>query len=402
MNFWTKFSYILISTIVLNYQATSLSVASAQTVPAELETLPSVSSIPETIQGNNEIISDQASIEEPVVQNKLEIILVKRFLVKIQLPGGDFHGSGVIIAKEGTTYYVLTAEHTIPEKNKQYTLETHDGLKHLISPSKVSRALGRYRDGDLDLALLSFTSENLYSVARIANSSLLTERNSVYLSSWNPSDQKELEIITGNIKNPPYLGRQISYALNKDAEIGTSGSPLLNNSRCVVGIHVARSGTIGKIYLGIPINSILVFLTFLNASSGDKNFPVSTSSLESCDNSNVSVESDNLLINVCRSYQSYNKQLSGQKEALQWLEEQIEPSILEEFAQKWRDSATNDSMIKLTDVCSSYGYKPESLAHQEPALQFLQSQLSQAIITKFIKKWFSFSALGASSSPAQL
>ncbi|NER93430.1 MAG: trypsin-like peptidase domain-containing protein [Symploca sp. SIO1B1] len=386
----------------MNYQATSLSVASAQTVPGELETLESFSPIPETIQGNNESLIAQASREEPVVQNQWEILLVKRFLVKIKPPGGDLYGSGVIIAKEGTTYYVLTAEHTMPEKNKPYTLETHDGLEHPINPSQVSRALGRYRDGDLDLALLSFTSENPYSVARMANSSLLTELNSVYLSSWNPSAPRELEIITGSINNPPYLGRSISYALNKDAVGGTSGSPLLNSSRCVVGIHVAKPGTFGKIYLGIPSNSILVFLTFLNASSGDKNFPVSTSSLESCDNSNVSVESDNLLINVCKSYQSYNKQFSSQKEALQSLEEQIEPSILEEFAQKWRNSATNDGAIKLIDVCLSYGHQPESLVHQEPALQFLQSQLSQEIITEFIKKWFSLPARGTSSSPTQL
>ncbi|NES00047.1 MAG: trypsin-like peptidase domain-containing protein [Symploca sp. SIO1B1] len=410
MNLLFRFSSILFSAIVFSYPTSSLTVASAQAVTAEAKKIANVNSVQETTQYHNESHIVEASTVKQTLQNDVNEILARRLLrrlkeitIKIKLPSGKIYGSGVIIAKEGETYYVLTAKHVVELENEQYTLETHDGSQHLINPSQISRALGQVSKGGLDLALLSFTSEKFYSVAEIDYPLSLKLKSDVYVSSWNPNPLQpdELDLINGQVRRLDSLDNHIHYKLNENAEGGTSGGPLLNKSNCLVGIHSAEGRAI-ELNLAIPIDSILVFLTFLNASSANKNLPVSTSSLESCDNSNVSTEGSKLLINVCRSYQSYKqvaqKELLSQKEALQWLGEQIEPSILEEFAQKWRDSATNDGAIKLTDVCSSYGDKQESLTHQDPALQFLQSQLSQEIITEFIEKWFTIIL----PSPAQL
>ncbi|NES22490.1 MAG: trypsin-like peptidase domain-containing protein [Symploca sp. SIO3E6] len=403
MIFLFKLSSILISAIVFSYPTTSLTVALAQTITTELKKLANISSIQETSQGDNEGLIFQVSTVKQTLQDNIDELLAKRLLkklkqitVKIKLPSGKLNGSGIIIAKEGKTYYVLTAKHVVWVKNYQYRLETHDGSQHVINPSQISRALGQISKGGLDLALLSFTSERHYNVAEIANPLSLNLKSDVYVSSWNPSQTDELEIIKGEVRKLGFPDNYIYYKLNEDAEKGTSGSPLLNNSDCLVGTHGAKP-LFGSLDLAIPLDSILVFLTFLNASADDKNFPVSTSSLQSCGDSNISIQSSDLLNNVCNSYQSY-EQLPRQKKALQWLEEQVEPSILEEFAQKWRDSAVNDGAIKLTDACLNYGNQQASLVHQETAVQFLQSQLSQEIITEFIEKWFT----PTPPSPAQL
>ncbi len=404
MNFWARFSSVFITAIVFSYQTTSLTVASTQTVPTERHILAKFTSIQDPIQVSNEGLIVQESTVESGFQHDVELRLAKRFTVKIKLPGGTFLGSGVIIAKEDRTYYVLTAKHVVEVKNQQYKLETYDGSEYLIEPNQVSRALGEYRDGDLDLALLSFTSDNHYSVAKMANPLSLAEENFVALYGWNPSKPEELEINAGEIEHSPYSNvfldsePYIHYTLDQDAQKGTSGGLLMNSNACLLGIHVAKK-YIGGNNIGIPIDSILVFLTFLNASSEDKSFPVSTSSWQSCGDSNFSTQSNNLLINVCKSY---DDEFPSQKNALEWLEEQIESSTIEEFARKWRNSATNDGAIKLIDVCWSYGHKPEAWEHQNSALQYLQSQLSQEIINQFIQNWFASPTPGTTPSPPQL
>ncbi|WP_295616411.1 trypsin-like peptidase domain-containing protein, partial [Chamaesiphon sp. GL140_3_metabinner_50] len=90
--------------------------------------------------------------------------------VRIEDSAGN--GSGVIVAKQGNTYYVLTAKHVLetPPTDKQpkqrhtgIKVITHDQESYQIQPSDIRLAEG------VDLAIVKFTSQTNYPVAKIGN-----------------------------------------------------------------------------------------------------------------------------------------------------------------------------------------------------------------------------------------
>ena len=94
----------------------------------------------------------------------------KQITVRIDSSSGA-NGSGIIVAKEGNTYVVLTAEHVICEKDKEtndcigHTYEIVDpyGNKYPIDTSTINRQEG------VDLAVVRFTSTENYPIAQLAN-----------------------------------------------------------------------------------------------------------------------------------------------------------------------------------------------------------------------------------------
>ncbi|NCR63297.1 MAG: serine protease [Microcystis aeruginosa LG11-05] len=94
----------------------------------------------------------------------------KGFTVRID-SSSKANGSGVIIAKKGNIYTVLTAAHVLCEKiaeektcvNFTYTVVTRDGKTRKIEKSTIIRQEG------VDLAVFQFESQDNYPVAEIAN-----------------------------------------------------------------------------------------------------------------------------------------------------------------------------------------------------------------------------------------
>ncbi|NCR64715.1 MAG: tetratricopeptide repeat protein [Microcystis aeruginosa LG11-05] len=94
----------------------------------------------------------------------------KGFTVRID-SSSKANGSGVIIAKKGNIYTVLTAAHVLCEKiaeektcvNFTYTFVTRDGKTRNIEKSTIIRQEG------VDLAVFQFESQDNYPVAEIAN-----------------------------------------------------------------------------------------------------------------------------------------------------------------------------------------------------------------------------------------
>lgn len=73
----------------------------------------------------------------------------KQFTVRIDSPDGN--GSGVIVAKNGETYYVLTAKHVV-EQQEEYQIVTPDDKEHQVEPNNIKTLKGA------DLAVLKFQS----------------------------------------------------------------------------------------------------------------------------------------------------------------------------------------------------------------------------------------------------
>ena len=163
-------------------------------------------------------------------------------------------GSGVLIARQGNTYYAVTNTHVVklPIQNGLWGIRTWDGEVHKVTDASdtIIRFADNYNpitntmDG-YDLAVLKFQSENDYPVASMGNPANLTTGESVFISGWpRPADdapQRKRVFRTGTIAKVdmpvPQGGYNILYS--NDTFPGMSGSPVFNNEARLVGFHAA-------------------------------------------------------------------------------------------------------------------------------------------------------------------
>ncbi len=174
----------------------------------------------------------------------------------VKVTGRGRVGSGVIIDKEGNTYYVLTSRHVVGTNpgslEEPYKIITHDGMEH---EPKIRKS------GNLDLALLTFKSATKYNLASFGNKP--SPQEVVYISGWRDCrcrerdcgksaryefNQGEISTILSSPKDLPQEyevfydtkldyeeGYRVQYT-NKTID-GMSGSPVFDETGKVVAIH---------------------------------------------------------------------------------------------------------------------------------------------------------------------
>ncbi|MEQ8994890.1 MAG: serine protease [Coleofasciculus sp. B1-GNL1-01] len=135
---------------------------------------------------------------------------------------GQNPGSGVIVSRDGNTYYVLTAKHVVATQD-EYEIVTSDGVKYSLDYGMVKKLPG------LDLALVQFTSDKHYPIALVGDSDTATEGGTVYISGW------------------PHPGRAITQRIFQITSGKISGRPLesLDNGYDLVYTNITRSGMSG-------------------------------------------------------------------------------------------------------------------------------------------------------------
>jgi serine protease Do len=167
--------------------------------------------------------------------------------ITVRILGDDNMGSGVIIDRRGDSYTVLTNHHVV-EKNEQnnYTILTPDGRTH------SGRWLRSQQFGNLDLALVEFSSNQSYQVAEMSNSNALSVGDAVYAAgfpNWHftPGRAEETRdwglkayrLTQGRVemlsRKPLESGYQIGYSNN--IETGMSGGPILNQNGELIGVN---------------------------------------------------------------------------------------------------------------------------------------------------------------------
>jgi Do/DeqQ family serine protease len=162
-------------------------------------------------------------------------------------------GSGVIVRRDGETYYVLTNNHVVGEA---------DNIQVVLDDEREYSAELVGRDERKDLALISFEAEtDALPVARLGDS------DSLYVGDWVLAIGSPFgfqSTVTAGIVSA--LGRRggpqgnISDFIQTDASInqGNSGGALVNLSGEVVGINTWITSSTGvSVGLGfaIPINN---------------------------------------------------------------------------------------------------------------------------------------------------
>jgi len=164
-----------------------------------------------------------------------QIAKASTILVKGQNPG-----SGVMVGQKDNTYYVLTAEHVVATPD-QYQVVTPDGTEHSLNYQSVQKL------PNVDLALVSFTSTQSYSLARLGNSDQLTEGDKVFIAGWPASGAAIPHIYqftSGEISGlpPQSIGKGYKMVYTNVTRAGMSGGPVFNDEGKVVGIHGLAEG----------------------------------------------------------------------------------------------------------------------------------------------------------------
>lgn len=184
----------------------------------------------------------------------------------------DKSGSGVIIAKNGKTYTVLTANHVVQNPNSEYVIGTSKGKEHKVTSVKSLRN----NDSGPDLATVTFESEEEYSVAPVSNSDEVGIGSGVYISGYplpaGSGTEREYAFTNGQVTNIRSSNAE-GYTMRYDAVTrrGMSGGPVFDVSGRVIGIH-GQGDTVGTVQnesggrqeeLKTGINSAIPMNTFL-------------------------------------------------------------------------------------------------------------------------------------------
>ncbi|MGF1675961.1 MAG: tetratricopeptide repeat protein [Rivularia sp. (in: cyanobacteria)] len=251
----------------------------------------------ETVSASSPITQTSIKLEKQAKSPKLTGWLgeleqkAKQFTVRIDNIKSNTNGSGIIIAKEGNTYTVLTSAHVVCEKqvkiypnqpdqpceDNKYEILAPDGKKYLIDNTKTKIEQG------VDLAVVKFNSSQNYQIATIANYNPNEDDftfaagypklgdNSPWRFTSGLIFDKEKGLLNTNqseFQNNDFGRSQIASSLKQGYELvysnitygGMSGGPVLDSLGRVIGIHGSADAGDGVqigYSLGIPVSTFL-------------------------------------------------------------------------------------------------------------------------------------------------
>ena len=99
--------------------------------------------------------------------------------ITVQILGSN-RGSGIIVAKENNHYSVLTNWHVVKDEktSDEICIVTPEGKEHLWENTSLKRI------GNLDLAILKFSSNKKYQVATFGESKSIQRGNLIYVAGF--------------------------------------------------------------------------------------------------------------------------------------------------------------------------------------------------------------------------
>ncbi len=180
------------------------------------------------------------SITQPQVILALEATqineIAENITVRINANNGGEHGSGVIIAREGSTYYVLTSKHVVEYLDYEYTVLTPDTETYLLDNSTIKQIDG------IDLAVISFESDRDYKVALTETSAeRITPGIPIYVNGFPLAGQEiqdGAQFTSGSLTGINHQHRSgYNLVYSNFTREGMSGGPILNAQGKLIGIH---------------------------------------------------------------------------------------------------------------------------------------------------------------------
>jgi Flp pilus assembly protein TadD len=158
-------------------------------------------------------------------------------IVLIQTKSGQ--GSGVIIKRSGSTYTILTAAHVVNDlRSSPLQITTPDQQQHTSEPIEVKIA-----PNALDLATISFQSEQNYPVAELGDSATAIKGQPIFAVGFQGTS---LKLNSGTVVATSRQSQDRGYGLaigNADILPGMSGGGLFTETGTLIGINGKSVGT---------------------------------------------------------------------------------------------------------------------------------------------------------------
>ncbi|MEG4067963.1 tetratricopeptide repeat-containing serine protease family protein [Microcoleus sp. Pol11C2] len=203
--------------------------------------------------------------------------------VTVQVNSSLGDGSGVIIAKNGKTYTVLTVNHVVEKPDLKYTVRTSTGKNYqATSVTELQTA-----ETEADLAVVKFDSPEDYPVATIADSDQAVIGTQIFVYGYPATGglfgaEREPELSPGLVTSRP-RNRPEGYTLRYQAVTwsGMSGGPVFDSEGRVIGLHgqgefgfaQTSSGEVAPIKTGfnaaVPINTFMAKLAAAGMNKSD-------------------------------------------------------------------------------------------------------------------------------------
>jgi len=149
-------------------------------------------------------------------------------------------GTGFIIAKQGTTYTVLTANHVVADKDT-YTIRSHTRKDYPVMRSVLLQKGQKAPD----LAVVTFNSAESYPVVTLGDSEQATVGTEIFVFGYpaippSRKDQTErnFEFVPGYVTSRlPTHSDGYTLRYNAVTKGGMSGGPVFDGEGRVVGVH---------------------------------------------------------------------------------------------------------------------------------------------------------------------
>lgn len=196
------------------------------------------SGLPVILIGAAAIVSVQQPVAIAEINEETIAAIAQAVTVIIN---GQNPGSGVIIAKENDRYFVLTSKHVVATED-EYEIITPDGQKYVLDYSKTIKL------PEVDLALVEFSSNQLYTVATIGNSQAAKPGIAVYAAGWPHPGQaireRIFQMTSGKISGRTATGAEDGYELvyTNITRSGMSGGPIFDANGNAIAIHGRSEG----------------------------------------------------------------------------------------------------------------------------------------------------------------
>jgi len=158
--------------------------------------------------------------------------------ITVQIEGAT-QGSGVLVKREGNRYMVLTAWHVVSGQRpgEELDIYTSDGQRHHLEQGSIKRL------GQVDMAVLTFSSSTAYEVARVGDVKSVSSGSSISVAGFPLSisavPTRIFRLIKGDVIANATVSIPDGYQLLYDNQTlpGVSGGAVLNAQGELVGIH---------------------------------------------------------------------------------------------------------------------------------------------------------------------
>ncbi|MEC4893821.1 MAG: serine protease [Oscillatoria sp. PMC 1051.18] len=192
----------------------------------------------------------------------------------VRIVNENSSGSGVIVAGEEETYWVLTCSHIVQSASESYQIRTQNGKRFSLVYSQIKQL------NEVNLAVVPFQSSNNLATAIIGDSTQLVEGDPVYVSGFPvPANHRDPELdefqftngIISSLLNPTRSGGY-GFTHTSLTYTGMGGAPIFNSEGQLVGIHCGGDRDPNNLAFktgfnwGIPIHSFIQLAEQMNLS----------------------------------------------------------------------------------------------------------------------------------------